>query len=147
MAKPKRRKEVAATEGVRAQLAVRMRQLREDRGLNQGDMAATCGVSKVYYGVLELGKKSASLETLDQIAQGLGMPLSELLRFDAPPDAAKQPPAERLGRRIAAMAHGADETQIRRLERVARILLEAEGEGSAARAPRSPRATRSKPGQ
>lgn len=141
MAKPKRRKEVAATEGVRAQLAVRLRQLREDRGLNQGEMAATCGVSKVYYGVLELGKKSASLETLDQIARGLGMTLSELLRFDAPSDPVKQSPAERLGRRIAAMARGADETKIRRLERVARILLEAEPEG---RAPRPPRAT--KPG-
>lgn len=109
-------------------------------------MAAACGLSKVFYGVLELSKKSASLETLARIATGLGLPLEELLRLDLPVQgkapAQEETPSERLGRRISSMAKTATEAQIRRLERVAKILLEPEGEDGE----RKPRRRRSKAG-
>lgn len=129
--KPKGRSVPPSPEDVRALFAHRLRELREQRGWTQAEMAAACGLSKVFYGVLELSKKSASLETLARIATGLRLPLEELLRLDSPASAKapaqEETEAERLCRRLSAMAKAANEVQIRRLERVAKILLEPEG--------------------
>jgi transcriptional regulator with XRE-family HTH domain len=111
---------------IRQAFAMRLRSLREGLGLTQGQMAARCGLSKVYYGVVELSKKSASLETIARLADGMGVAPAELLRFDAPSEKARETPAERLGRQITSMARSATPSQISKFERVARVLLERE---------------------
>ena len=66
--------------------AERIRQLRSQRDLSQEELALRSGVNTVYYGQIERGQKCPTVDILYRIASGLGIPLSDLLRFDAPPD-------------------------------------------------------------
>ncbi len=66
--------------------AERIRQLRRQRDLSQEELALRSGVNTVYYGQIERGQKCPTVDILYRIASGLGIPLSDLLRFDAPPD-------------------------------------------------------------
>ena len=45
------------------------------------------GIDRSYFGSIERGLRNVSLEHICRIAQGLGVPPAELLRFDALPDA------------------------------------------------------------
>jgi transcriptional regulator with XRE-family HTH domain len=109
---------------VKALLAKRVRELRERAGLSQRDAAHACDLSAVYYGTIERAEKSASIETIEKLAQGLGVPLPELLRFEAP--AGSPEPAERLARKIIGLARGANGSKLERFERIARAFFEAE---------------------
>ena len=65
------------------QLGERIRQLRKRHGLTQDELAQCSGISTKYLQNLE-GKtpKRASIDTLQGLANGFGMPLWKLLRFD-----------------------------------------------------------------
>lgn len=121
-AKPTGTRETEPERRIRREFARRVRELREAAGATQGEIAARCKLSKVYYGTMELGKKSASLETIAKLAHGLGVTPAELLRFDAPP--ADPSPHEQLGRRVAALASRATREQIAKLERLVALFLE-----------------------
>lgn len=53
--------------------------LRRARGLTQLDMAVTFGIDRSYICAVESGKKGVSLATLEVIALGLNLELSDLL--------------------------------------------------------------------
>lgn len=58
----------------------KLRKLREDSGYHQYDFAYECDISDAYYGRIERGEHSPSLEILEKISKVLGIPLSELLK-------------------------------------------------------------------
>lgn len=57
----------------------RLRDLRRSHGLTQLDMAVAFGIDRSYISDVECGKKGISLATLEVIALGFGIKLSELL--------------------------------------------------------------------
>jgi transcriptional regulator with XRE-family HTH domain len=57
-----------------------LRKVRTDKGLSQEELADLAGLHRTYISQIERGLKSPSLRSLEQIANGLGVTLSELLR-------------------------------------------------------------------
>jgi transcriptional regulator with XRE-family HTH domain len=64
------------------ELGGRVQALRRERGLTLLDLAAAASVSVSMLSSVEHGQKAATIVVLDRIAQGLGVPLGELV---APP--------------------------------------------------------------
>jgi DNA-binding XRE family transcriptional regulator len=56
----------------------RLRQIRHERNLTQSEMARRFGIDRTYISDVERGKKSISLPTLEIVARGLEMSLSQL---------------------------------------------------------------------
>ena len=56
----------------------RIRQLREERKLSQGDIEETTGLLRCYVSRVENGHTIPSLETLERFAAALGVPLYQL---------------------------------------------------------------------
>ena len=65
-----------------------LRRLREARGWSQQALADVADVSKPTIYRLETARYSVTLDVLASLAQGLEMPLSELLTFSVPPRSA-----------------------------------------------------------
>lgn len=61
-------------------LGLRIKDLREERGLSQYACAPLLGVSRTYLADVECGRRNVSLAALDSIARGLDVSLEELLR-------------------------------------------------------------------
>ena len=57
-----------------------LRKVRTDKGLSQEELADLAGLHRTYISQSERGLKAPSLRSLEQIANGLGIALSELLR-------------------------------------------------------------------
>ena len=57
-----------------------LRKVRTDKGLSQEELADLAGLHRTYISQIERGLKSPSLRSLEQIANGLGVTLSEMLR-------------------------------------------------------------------
>lgn len=64
---------------VSSRFGVRLRQLRKDHNLTQLRMATDFGIDRSFISDVERGRKSISLPTLEIMALGLRMTLSELL--------------------------------------------------------------------
>ncbi len=120
---------------IKERFGSRLRALREKRGLSQQDLSHASTVSKVFLGTLERGEKAATIETIEKLADGLGVQPAELFQFDA--RASESDPAEKLGRKVAALARGSSEARIFRFETVARMFFEPESD-----IPKKPRAKR-----
>lgn len=56
----------------------RIKQLREQKGLSQGDIEKSSGLLRCYISRVEHGHTVPSLETLERFAAALGMPLYRL---------------------------------------------------------------------
>ncbi len=67
-------------EALREQLGAAIRERRKNLGLTLADMAKRTNVSLGYLSQIELGKNSASIETLYRIALGLGVRVSDLFQ-------------------------------------------------------------------
>ena len=67
-------------------IASRLQQLRHERGLSLADLAALSEVSKAMISKVERGESSPTASVLGRLAAGLGVPLSQLIRDDAPPE-------------------------------------------------------------
>src|SRR5260370_37647009 len=66
--------------GMRASalLATRLRALREQKGFSQGDLEERTGLLRCYISSVEHSHTVPSVETLDRIAQALGVPLHSI---------------------------------------------------------------------
>ena len=64
----------------------RVRQLRKEKGVSQEAFAHEIKIDRSYFGSIERGERNVSLENICLIAAGLGVPPSELLRFNAARD-------------------------------------------------------------
>ncbi len=69
---------------LRESLGAAIRERRKSLGLTLAQMAQRTGVSLGYLSQIELGKNSASIETLYRISLGLGMRMSELFQTVQP---------------------------------------------------------------
>ena len=64
----------------------RVRQLRKAKGVSQEAFAHEIKIDRSYFGSIERGERNVSLENICLIADGLGVPPAQLLRFDPLPD-------------------------------------------------------------
>jgi transcriptional regulator with XRE-family HTH domain len=56
-----------------------VRERREARALSQEELAAQAGIHRTYVSSIELGKVRLGLDVAKKVADGLGVPLSDLL--------------------------------------------------------------------
>ena len=75
------------------QLGKRIRELRKNSKFTQSDLAEATGLSTNFIALIEQGKRSPSIETLDKIAKALKVTLDELFYF--PSKATKVQEAEK----------------------------------------------------
>lgn len=64
-------------------IGLRVRQLREERGMSQQLLAYEADIAKLTVQRIEQGRASAGLDMLVSIAQALRVPLHELVRIDS----------------------------------------------------------------
>ncbi len=62
-------------------LGQRVRALRKSRHLTQEELGAQCGINYKYIGGIERGEENPSFSILQKIAEGLGVEILELFRF------------------------------------------------------------------
>ena len=62
---------------IRRRVGLRMRELRQDRGLTQEAVANSIGLSRNYYVDVENGRRNVSIVNLERIAKGLGVSLPD----------------------------------------------------------------------
>lgn len=55
-----------------------LRKIRESRKMNQEQFALLCDISRAYYGRIERGEHSATLDLCKKISDRLGLTLAEL---------------------------------------------------------------------
>lgn len=55
-----------------------LRKIREGRGLTQEEFSELCGISHAYYGRIERGEHSATLELCQKISDATGLSFSEI---------------------------------------------------------------------
>lgn len=67
---------------VRKLFANRLKAIRAERNLSQLDLALLCNVDRTFIGRIETLKRTPSLVILQKIADGLGMELWQLLKFN-----------------------------------------------------------------
>ena len=67
----------------RVEFGERVEKIRKTLGLTQIELEHQCALNEGYLSHIENGHKNPSLETLNKIADGLGISLSELLKEDA----------------------------------------------------------------
>lgn len=59
----------------------RLRAFREQRGWSQEKLAGECGLDRTYVGSVERGERNIALVNICRLAEALGIPASELLKF------------------------------------------------------------------
>jgi len=64
--------------GLQKQVGLRLRALREEKGLSQEALAAACNLHRTYIGLIERGERSLSIPTVEIIAKALEVPPSRL---------------------------------------------------------------------
>lgn len=74
-------------EGINARLAMRLRNLRAERGLTLEALAERAGVSRSMISLVERGESSPTAAVLDRLAAGLGVTLASLFAEGARADA------------------------------------------------------------
>lgn len=55
------------------QFGRRLAALRVEKGLSQEELAAACDLNRTYIGTIERAEKSATVNTIYKLAQGLGV--------------------------------------------------------------------------
>jgi len=68
------------TTPLRATFAAHVRQLRVERGLSQEEFADRCGLHRTYIGSIERGERNVSIDNIERIAGGLGVPICHLFK-------------------------------------------------------------------
>lgn len=61
-------------------LAIRIKELRDQKGISQEELAHRAGLSRTGMGFIETGKRWPRLDTLMKVAQGLNVTVDELLK-------------------------------------------------------------------
>lgn len=57
-----------------------LREVRQEKGLSQEELADRAGLHRTYISQLERGLKTPSLRSIEQIAAALGVPASHLIK-------------------------------------------------------------------
>lgn len=68
---------------LRSQFAKRLKTLRIEKQLTQGELAEITGLSTSFISSMERGINAASFETLESLAKALDVPVKDLFDFDS----------------------------------------------------------------
>jgi transcriptional regulator with XRE-family HTH domain len=79
------KKQSVNTPSLQQQFGALVRSLRLQRGLNQTDLAVTCGFYQTYLSRIEQGKANPTLNAIEVIANALGLTVFELFEKLKPP--------------------------------------------------------------
>jgi transcriptional regulator with XRE-family HTH domain len=60
----------------------KIRIVRKAKGLTQEELAENCGLQNTYIGGIERGERNISLQSVERLAEGLGVVPFELFKFD-----------------------------------------------------------------
>jgi transcriptional regulator with XRE-family HTH domain len=60
--------------------AKRVRELRDERGWSQDDLAKATGLSTAYIGTIERAEQSIAIDNMEKIADAFKVPIFELLQ-------------------------------------------------------------------
>lgn len=60
----------------------RVKQLRQDKGISQEELALTANLNKSFVGQIERGKKNATVKTIEKICLALNVTLHEFFSFE-----------------------------------------------------------------
>ena len=71
---------MAAKQDILVRFGQRVRELRIKAGLSQEAFAEKCGLDRTYVGGIERGERNVALRNINEIARGLGLSLTELMR-------------------------------------------------------------------
>ena len=63
----------------RVRFAQRLRLRRLDRGLSQEELADQAGLHRTYIGSVERAERNISIDSMERLAQALGLDVSDLL--------------------------------------------------------------------
>jgi transcriptional regulator with XRE-family HTH domain len=69
------------TDEIRTKFGKRLRRLRRMQDVTQEQLSEKSGVSSDFISQLERGLNSPSLDTIQKLADGLGVPIEELFKF------------------------------------------------------------------
>ncbi len=69
---------LAPMHDIRTRFGARIRQLRNDRGWSQEELADRAGLHRTYIGSVERGEQNLSLVNIERLAATLGISLAEL---------------------------------------------------------------------
>jgi ribosome-binding protein aMBF1 (putative translation factor) len=69
---------LAPMQDIRTRFGARIRQLRNDRGWSQEELADKAGLHRTYIGSVERGEQNLSLVNIERLAVTLGVSLAEL---------------------------------------------------------------------
>lgn len=58
------------------QFGYRVRQLRQQQGISQEELAERAGVHRTYVGMIERAEKNITLLNIEKVCAGLGIPLA-----------------------------------------------------------------------
>ena len=67
-----------APRSVKSRFGKRLRQLRDERGYSQEELAERAGLHRNYVGGVERGERNVALENIVKLAKALSIPPSEL---------------------------------------------------------------------
>jgi len=70
---------VARISEVSLRFGGKLRELRRLHGLSQEELAGRAGLHRTYVSSVERGERNVSLETIDKLARGLGLPMGDLM--------------------------------------------------------------------
>jgi transcriptional regulator with XRE-family HTH domain len=66
-------------ENVQIRFGLRLRQVRQDRGISQEKLAELAGLHRTYVSSIERGERNVSLVNIERLAQALGVSMGELM--------------------------------------------------------------------
>ncbi len=61
-------------------MAIRLKELRKERGMSQEELAARASISRTYLARLETARQDPTLSTLEKLAKALKVPVEKLLK-------------------------------------------------------------------
>lgn len=67
---------------INTQFGERIVELRKKAGISQDELAFRSGIHRAYMGTIERGEKSVTLNTIEKIANGLGVKVKALFDWE-----------------------------------------------------------------
>lgn len=65
---------------IKQKFGKKVRQLREDLGLSQDELAFKSGIHRTWIGIVERWQRNLTLDNIDRLAKALGVSLEELFK-------------------------------------------------------------------
>ncbi|MFB2924313.1 helix-turn-helix domain-containing protein [Aerosakkonema sp. BLCC-F2] len=66
--------------GLNQRVASNLKRLRKELGISQEDLAEKCGLHRTYVGAIERSERNITLQTLEKLAESLGVSPHDLLK-------------------------------------------------------------------